>query len=73
MLAHYLIIQASEAVSVRSDLNDYDLFQHQDNISLNVMVKYFIYLNVLYKHGCTLPENDPKEMVETCGSSSVVI
>ena len=32
MMVQHLIIQASEAVCVRSDLNDYDLYQHQDNI-----------------------------------------
>lgn len=49
-MVQYLIIQASEALCVRFYLDDYDLYQHQDNTRLNAILIYFIYLNVLYKH-----------------------
>ena len=47
-MVKYLIIQASEALCVRFDLKDYDLYHHQDNTWLNEILTYFIYLNVLY-------------------------
>jgi hypothetical protein len=48
MNVQYLIIQASEVVCAHFELNDYDLYEQKDNILLNAILTYFVYINVLY-------------------------
>jgi hypothetical protein len=34
---------------------------------------FYLFKRFIKKHGCTLPEDDQQETIETCRSSSVVI